>query len=170
MKWTHFPLHPETPPEGRSLADLFRGRGVDIPQMLARMKQVAAEEGLSFGDREYTYNSRLAQELGAWAETQGKGDAFHHTAFHTYFAEGKNIAQESVLLEMAESAGLSTKDARNVLDTRSFKAAVDQDWTRSREMGITAVPTFLSGFQRLTGAQPYEALEKLMAMNRIPRR
>ncbi len=170
MKWTHFPLHPETPPEGRSLADLFRGRGVNIPRMLARMKQVAAEEGLPFEDREYTYNSRMAQELGTWAETQGKGDAFHHTAFHTYFADGKNIAQESVLLEMAETAGLSKEAARDVLNTRSFAAAVDRDWTRSREMGVTAVPTFLTGFQRLTGAQPYDALEKLMAMNRIPRR
>ena len=26
IEWVHFPLHPETPPEGRSLAALFGGR------------------------------------------------------------------------------------------------------------------------------------------------
>ncbi|MED6310622.1 MAG: DsbA family protein, partial [Pseudomonadota bacterium] len=26
MKWVHFPLHPETPQEGRALTDLFSGR------------------------------------------------------------------------------------------------------------------------------------------------
>jgi hypothetical protein len=28
MKWIHFPLHPDTPQEGRSLADLFAGEAV----------------------------------------------------------------------------------------------------------------------------------------------
>ena len=30
VQWVHFPLHPDTPAEGRSLEDLFRGRNYDI--------------------------------------------------------------------------------------------------------------------------------------------
>ena len=33
VEWVHFPLHPETPAEGRSLADLFAGRNVDRAAM-----------------------------------------------------------------------------------------------------------------------------------------
>ena len=59
--------------EGRSLEDLFRGQPVDIPEILARLKSVARAEGLPFGNREMTYNSRPAQELGKWAESRGEG-------------------------------------------------------------------------------------------------
>jgi hypothetical protein len=59
-------LHPETPEEGLLLEDLFAGRAIDIPQMIRRMKAVALEEGLPFGDRKKTFNSRRAQELAKW--------------------------------------------------------------------------------------------------------
>ncbi len=130
--------------------------------MLARLKQVAEDEGLPFGDRIYTYNSRKAQELGKWAETQGKGDAFHPAAFHVYFAEGKNIAKIPVLLDLAESAGLDRNEALKVLENRTFANAVDADWDLSRKLNIRAVPTFVCGNQNISGAQPYDILEKLI--------
>ena len=73
LRWSVFPLHPETPTEGRELADLFAGREAMIRDMQARLLQVAAAEGLPLVKRSRTYNSRLAQELGKWAEEQGRG-------------------------------------------------------------------------------------------------
>jgi predicted DsbA family dithiol-disulfide isomerase len=67
VKWVHFPLHPDTPAEGRSLDDLFAGRQVDRKAMHAQMKARMDAEGLPYGERTMTYNSRLAQELGKWA-------------------------------------------------------------------------------------------------------
>ena len=64
IEWVHFPLHPDTPAEGRSLADLFAGRNVDRKAMHAQMKARMDAEGLPYGERTMTYNSRLAQELG----------------------------------------------------------------------------------------------------------
>jgi predicted DsbA family dithiol-disulfide isomerase len=165
-----FPLHPETPQEGRSLEDLFAGRPVDIPAMLDKLRKVASDLDLPFGDRTMTYNSRSAQELGKWAEAQGKGDAFHHAAFHTYFAEGKNIAEMGVLADLAETAGLSGGEARRVLEEGRYSAAVDADWNRSRQLGITAVPTFLFDGRRLVGAQPYDALARLLEEHHVTRR
>lgn len=162
MSWCAFPLHPETPPEGRSLEDLFAGRNVDIPGVLAHLKQVAAAEGLPFGDRAMTYNSRSAQELGKWAEQEGRGEAFHGAVFRAYFAEGRNIAEEGVLLDVAASVSLDRDEARRVIHDGVFKAAVDADWRRSAERGVTAVPTFFMGSRRLVGAQSYQALEKFV--------
>jgi predicted DsbA family dithiol-disulfide isomerase len=156
--------------EGRSLEDLFAGRPVNIPEMLERMRQVARAEGLAFGDRRMTYNSRLAQELGKWAEFSGRGEPFHHAAFVAYFAEGKNIALPEVLVETALAAGLPAEEAREVIDGRRFQAAVDRDWERSRRLGVTAVPTFMIDGQRLVGAQPYEAMERLVAEAGAPKK
>jgi predicted DsbA family dithiol-disulfide isomerase len=162
VNWVAFPLHPETPEEGRSLEDLFFGRGLDIPQMIAHLKRTADSLGLPFGTRTMTYNSRRAQELGKWAETQGYGEAFHKSVFQAYFAQGRNIAQPQVLKDLAALVGLDSGQAEQVLSEGRFAEAVDQDWEKSRLAGITAVPTFVCDGRSLVGAQPYEALRDLV--------
>jgi predicted DsbA family dithiol-disulfide isomerase len=162
VEWVHFPLHPETPAEGLALADLFAGRGLDIKTMHAQMKARMDAEGLPYGERTHTYNSRLSQELGKWADTQPGGEAFHDAMFRAYFVEGRDISQPAVLLEIAQSVGLPVDAAREVLEKRTFKAAVDADWKLSRQYGVTGVPTFVVGRRGVVGAQPYEALEQLV--------
>ena len=153
-----------------TLEALFAGRSIDIDKVMDRLQQVAAEEGLPLGERKYTYNSRLAQELSKWAEYEGKGSEFHHTIFNSYFARGQNIGQEDILVEAAESVGLSGKGAREVLEKRSFKEAVDMDWIMARSMGITAVPTFVIDKKGIVGAQSYEVLEQFLQDNGVPKR
>jgi predicted DsbA family dithiol-disulfide isomerase len=163
VEWIHFPLHPETPPEGRALADLFRGRSPEQRQaMHAQMKTRMAAEGLPYGDRTMTYNSRLAQELGKWADTQPDGDVLHDAFFRAYFVDARDISNADVLLQIVKEAGLSVEGAREVLEKRTFKEAVDEDWKLSREYGITGVPTFVAGRHGVVGAQPYEVLEQLV--------
>jgi predicted DsbA family dithiol-disulfide isomerase len=160
MKWCAFPLHPETPAEGMTLEALFKGRMVDISGMMARLRDAAKAEKLPFGDRKMTYNSRLAQELGKWAEAQGKIEAYNKAVFQAYFAHGRNIGSRNVLVEVAGSVDLDPNEARRVLEERPYKKAVDADWDRSRQMGIKAVPTFVVDDRMLVGAQPYAALEE----------
>jgi predicted DsbA family dithiol-disulfide isomerase len=162
VQWVHFPLHPDTPQEGRSLEDLFRGRGYDIAKMQAQMRARMAAEGLAYGERKMTYNSRLAQELGKWADSQPGGEAIHDALFRAYFVEGRNISDPEVLVEIAKDVGLDPAQAREVLEKRTHKAAVDADWDKARRYGITGVPTFVAGRQGVVGAQPYETLEQLV--------
>ena len=162
VKYTHFPLHPDTPEEGLTLEQLFAGRDIDIPAAKTRMARLMADESLDYGDRTMTYNSRLAQELAKWAETQPGGDAIHDALFRAYFVDGLNIAVGDTLVGVAEQVGLAKGEAREVLDSRRFKDAVDADWQRSRELGVTGVPTFVAGNQVVVGAQTYEVLETLV--------
>jgi predicted DsbA family dithiol-disulfide isomerase len=162
VEWVHFPLHPDTPPEGRSLADLFARRNVDRKAMHNEMKARMDAEGLPYGERTMTYNSRLAQELGKWADTQPGGEAIHDALFRAYFVEARDISQPAVLLDIARQVGLSVDGAREVLEKRTFKDAVDADWALARQYGITGVPTFVAGRYGVVGAQAYEALEQLV--------
>ena len=163
VEWVHFPLHPETPMEGRALAALFGGRSPEQRKaMHAQMKARMDAEGLPYGERTMTYNSRLAQELGKWADTQPGGEALHDAFFRAYFVDARDISNPTVLLEIIGEVGLSVDGAREVLEKRTFKDAVDADWTLSRQYGITGVPTFVVGRQGVVGAQPYEALEQLV--------
>jgi predicted DsbA family dithiol-disulfide isomerase len=162
VKWVHFPLHPDTPQAGRSLEDLFAGRGYDVPKMQAQMRARMQAEGLPYGNRSMTYNSRLAQELGAWADSQPGGEAIHDALFRAYFVDARNIGDPDVLVEIAASVGLPAAQAREVLDKRTHKAAIDADWEKSHRYGVTGVPTFVIGSNGVVGAQPYEALEELV--------
>ena len=134
---------------------------------MADLKATATKLGLPFGSRLSTYNSRRAQELGKWAEAENRGDAFHRLAFEAYFVKGYNIAKMEVLKNLAVSAGLDASMAETVLTEGRYGPAVDADWQRSRAMGITAVPTFQMGTQRLVGAQRYAVLEKMMRNHQL---
>ena len=162
IKNVHFPLHHDTPMEGKSLEELFAGRDYDPEAMYARMKGLMDEEGLPYAQRTHTYNSRLAQELGKWADTQPGGDAIHMKLYQAYFVDQKNIADIDLLVSIAESVGLDGTAARDVLENRTFKDAVDADWAKSQGYGVTGVPTYVADGQGVVGAQPYDVLVQFM--------
>jgi predicted DsbA family dithiol-disulfide isomerase len=162
VRWLAFPLHPEIPQEGVTLEEMFVGRNIDVAGIRQRLQQVADSLSLPLAAQTMAYNTRLALELAKWAESQGKGTEFHHAAFHAYFGEGRNTGNVDELAELAGASGLSAKEARSVIQSRSFKDAVDADWERSRALGVHAVPAFMAGGRSLAGFHPYEALEQLV--------
>ena len=162
MHWTYFPLHPDTPNSGLSLEDLFQVQGTSIEAMKQHMSALMTKENLAYGNRSHTYNSRLAQELAKWSESYPEGESLILKLFEAYFVEGQNLAEPEILLEVAEAAGLDRDAAEKIIRKRSFRNAVDADWKRSHEFGVTGVPTFVSGNQVLVGVQTYGTLEQLI--------
>ena len=160
IRWNPFPLHPETPQEGRSLAELFTGRNIE--PMKRQMRKLMAEAGLEYGERTHTYNSRLAQELAKWADTQERGQAIHDALYRAYFADNINLSDIGALVEIASDLNLDGNLARQILKQRSFREAVDADWERARQLGITGVPTFFQNDLAVVGCQPYETLERFV--------
>jgi len=155
-------LHPETPVEGRSLADLFAGKNLDVEAIHLNMKTLMDVEGLPYERRTHTYNSRLAQEVAKWSETQVGGDAFHAALYKAYFVDGLNLSDPDVLLDLAGLVGLDCGVVQVVIDERTFSNAVDADWMLSREYGVTGVPTFVADGRGVVGAQEYSVLERLV--------
>ena len=163
ISYRHFPLHPDTPEGGLTLDELFAGRNIDIPAARTRMLRLMAEEGLPYGTRTMTYNSRLAQELGKWAETRPEGEEIHDALFQAYFVDNVNLAMIENLIKIAKRVGLPAVEAERVLVERQYRNAVDADWQRSRALGITGVPTFIMGDRGVVGAQTYEQLEAFVS-------
>ena len=158
VKLIHFPLHPDTPQEGRALMDLFSCGPEEIQIKNMRMHGIMEADGLPFKDRSHTYNSRLAQEVGSYADTQPGGEKIHDKFYEAYFVDRRNIGDADVILDVVKSVGLDETAAKAVIDDRSYKDAVDADWAKSHSYGVTGVPTFVSEGQGVVGAQPYEAL------------
>jgi predicted DsbA family dithiol-disulfide isomerase len=164
VEWLYFPLHPDTPADGLLLTELFAGRAMNIDAVHARLKLLMDSEGLPFNARTHTYNSRLAQELAK------AFDILRDPLYRAYFERAQNIGNTDVLINVAQAAGISAHDAREVLVERTFRDAVDADWEKARRYGITGVPTFVAGNQKLSGAQPYEILERFLDAAGVERR
>ena len=130
--------------------------------MHTRMKGLMDAEGLPYNRRTHTYNSRLAQELAKWADSQPGFESIHGALYRAYFVDGRNIGDPEVLVDIAQSVGLPAAAARDVLSNRSFKEAVDADWEQARGYGITGVPSFVAGKYKVVGAQPYDVLADLV--------
>jgi len=155
----HFPLHIEIPPEGNRVV---ASDDAAAKARAARMRDLAAAEKLPWKTRTMSYNSRLAQELGAWAATKGRGLEFHGGVFRAYFAEGKNISDAGVLADIAGGVGLDRDEAKRVLAERSFRSQVDADWAKCFAADVDMVPNFAAGDKKLAGMQSYADLEALV--------
>ncbi len=139
--------------------------------MISRLKLYMDAEGLPFNaGRNMTFNSRLAQEIAKWGETKTDTEALHLALYQAYFVDGLNIGQAGVLLDVIEKVGLSRTDARDVIEQRTMRLAVDEDWRYARNIGVTSVPTFAVGLRGVVGAQPYETLASLVEQNGATKR
>lgn len=127
------------------------------------MKTLMDEANLPYEKRQMTYNSRLAQELGKWADTQPEGAAMHDELFHAFFVEQLNIGDSSTLIGIAEKVGLDPRQAEVVLQDRTFEQAVNEDWKLAAYQGITGVPTFFSHDLFVVGCQPLEVLGRFVS-------
>ena len=121
------------------------------------------EEGLPFNaGRGMIYNSRLAQELAKWGESTPRSEQLNKALYQVYFVDGLNIGDVPVLLRIVEQVGLDVAQAREVLEQRTMKTAVDADWQHALNIGVNSVPTFAVGLTGIAGARPYEQLAQLL--------
>jgi len=160
VTWSPSPLHPGTPDEGMLLTDLLHGMDLDAAHK--RINTLLDELGLEHGERDRTYNTRLAQELLLWSRTQHDGDELVPQLYRAYFLHNRNLAQEDVLLEAVKEAGLDVDAARTVLHERSFSDALDAEWNRARSYQISGVPAFICGNYQITGFHPPAELARFL--------
>jgi predicted DsbA family dithiol-disulfide isomerase len=131
--------------------------------MVGRLKSLMDQEGLPFdGGRYMTFNSRLAQELAKWGESKAQSEQLNMALYQAYFVDGLNIGELDVLMGVVQKIGLPPEEAREVLEGRLMRTAVDEDWRYARGVGVTSVPTFAVGMTGVVGAQPYEQLARLL--------
>ena len=127
------------------------------------------EENLEYNDREYTYNSRLAQELGYWAQFKYTNDAIHDELYKSYFIDKKNVREIDTLLNIASRAKLPQQEAKEILEKRTYKDVIDKHWEYAYKIGVTGVPTYILGTSYLIGAQQEKKFHELFEKENIER-
>jgi predicted DsbA family dithiol-disulfide isomerase len=119
-----------------------------------------------FSHRRYAIRMLALPPAGGRAGMQQ--DAMVEAFFKAYFLEGKDLTEASVLMDIAESAGMDRAVAEAHLQNSELHSQTIDSDKAAREMGITGVPFFIFNRQvGLSGAHEAETLLQGMeeAMN-----
>src|SRR5690242_21014771 len=104
--------------------------------------------------------SRLAFEGLEFAKDHGAADEYHSGVMRAFFQHSENIGDPEVLARIASAAGLGADAFRIALEQRTYADRVSRLLRHTNEeVGVTGVPLFVIGNQRLMGLQSKAALE-----------
>nr|WP_315463970.1 DsbA family oxidoreductase [uncultured Rhodoferax sp.] len=169
MHFQPFELNPQMPPEGEDIGEhLVRKYGATEEQSAAARENIRARgEAMGFtfnmDKRSRIYNTFDAHRLLHWAEDTGLQTALKKALFKAYFTDGKDPSQHAVLVEAAESVGLSGEEARAVLAGNEFADAVRAQEQVYLNAGIHSVPAVVINDRHLiSGGQPPEVFEQAL--------
>ncbi|ELZ82358.1 thioredoxin [Haloferax elongans ATCC BAA-1513] len=88
--------------------------------------------------------------------------AFDESVFEALWQDGKDIGDEALLVDLAESVGVDGGEVESALDDETLRAEVREKFTEAQRHGVTGVPTFAYDGYAARGAVPPEQLERLV--------
>ncbi|MEJ2459985.1 MAG: DsbA family protein [Novosphingobium sp.] len=119
--------------------------------------------GVRFGPQTVLSNSREALEAGEFAKQHDRHDAYHEGVFRAFFTDCKDVGNRTVLLKVAESAGLNTGDLNAILNEKRYLPRLEETTRAARSMGIGSVPAFvIEGYGTVTGDQPFDTFRGIL--------
>jgi len=109
-------------------------------------------------------NSKRALMLGELARDRGRLDVLHPRLFDAYWARGRDIGDERVLIEEGVAAGLDESEITDVLNEGRYRERIEAGTAAALELGAVGVPAWLIDRELLVpGAQPHEVFERVLA-------
>lgn len=161
INWRPYRLNPDYPPEGvdqkAALAAKLGGeeRVASAHKMLT---DLGREVGIAFNFDAIKIgpNTLDAHRLIHWAVTEDreKQNRIVDALFKANFEEGRNVGDHSVLLDIAEKAGLDRTVIAALLASDADGDLIVAEIEAAQKMGVTGVPFFIFDQQyAVSGAQ-----------------
>ncbi len=158
--WKSYQLSPDMVTDSSKNINqyLSEHKGISIQEterMNAYVTNMAAKEGLTYNfDKTVVANSFKAHQFAHFAKEYGKQDEAEEKLFQAYFTEGKNMDDDTVLIQMAAELGLNTTALKAALENGTYADEVLADIKEAEDIGVRGVPFFV--FDRkyaVSGAQ-----------------
>ncbi|HET7319485.1 MAG TPA: DsbA family protein [Nitrospirota bacterium] len=161
VEWTGVEIHPETPPEGRPLTELYRA--ADIERMMKHIREMGTAFGIGFADRPFLSNSRPALQAAEFARERGPFGQFHSALFSAYFSQGLDIGDLEILAQIARDSNLDADAMLDAVRSGTYLPRLHHAQQEAARLGVTGVPTFFIGAGKsVVGAQPLDVFRKVL--------
>lgn len=171
IRWRPFELNPDMPDEGEEqsehIARKYRRTAEQTQAVRSQMRSVAEQAGVSLdysgegkAPAAMMWNTFDAHKVLAWAlHTQGveAQNRLKLALFTAHFNQRRNIGRRSVLLDIAEEAGLDRAAADAAIDDEQIARHVRAEQAQAFDLNITGVPAMIiEGKMLIPGAQTPE--------------
>ena len=163
VRWRPFQLDPSLPADGLDRATYMASKfGPErMAEIHAHLEQIGAELGIAFAFDKISRspNTLNAHRLIRWADEAGVQDAIVSSLFQSYFEEGLDIGDSSILAFIAGKAGMDSDLVAARLETDMDVESIRSEIAEAGRIGVSGVPFFILA-QKLavSGAQPSEVL------------
>jgi len=108
-------------------------------------------------------NSRRALMVAELARERGEFGALHPRLFDAYWARGRDIGDERVLVEEGAAVGLEEGDVLDALRDGRYKERIEQFTEAALQLGAGGVPAWLVDERLLVpGAQPHDVFKRVL--------
>jgi predicted DsbA family dithiol-disulfide isomerase len=108
-------------------------------------------------------NSRRALVLAEFARERGAFGALHPRLFAAYWAQGRDIGDERVLVEEGSAVGLQESEVIDALSSEAYLERIDSQTRAAIELGAGGVPAWVIDQRLLVpGAQPHEVFTRVL--------
>ncbi len=160
VEWKSFQLNPDikTDPNVNTTEWLSRHLGINAQQASMMNQQVterAQLDGLTYNmDKTVLANTFNAHRFIHFAKKYGKQDEAEEVLFRSYFTDGENIDDFSLLITLGKEIGLNELLLKQALENNLFSDEVKFDINEANHLGVRGVPFFV--FNRkyaISGAQ-----------------
>jgi predicted DsbA family dithiol-disulfide isomerase len=145
------------------LAQKYKVDKDQVAAMQANVCSIADGEGLCYDLSEtLSGNTADAHRLILWAEEIGKGDELLEVIYSAYFEKKQSIFTHDALISLASSIGISSDDAKVLLQSDRFADQVNEDQDLARQLGANGVPFYVIDMKfGISGAQPQEHFDSI---------
>jgi 2-hydroxychromene-2-carboxylate isomerase len=125
----------------------LRGHGswAHTPERTARIAEIderAARHGLPplIWPEGWPNNTLKAMRAATWAQRLAAGPHFLRGAFRAAFADGRDLSNLDVLVELAASVGLPARELPHAIEDPAVKAELKDATARAWDAGVVGVP------------------------------
>ncbi len=169
IHWHPFELNPNMPAEGQDMREHLIEKYRTTPaqsdanraQMTARGDELGFE--FNFADGFRMHNTFNTHQLLHWANGEDRKNDLKQALFTAHFTNGRDLSDDSVLVDIAAEIGLDRDKAVAVLEDQRFAADVRQEQQFWAQQGITGVPAIVFDRQHLvTGAQGVDNYKQML--------
>ena len=170
--WRAYQLYPTIPTEGMDRTEFarLRYRGADQSAARRQIELEAERIGIDMGFARINRmpNTFQGHRLLHHARTHEVQHELSDRLFADYFERGKDVGDESVLLDAAESVGMDRSDTAAYLASEEGVDAVRREIERASAIGVTGVPCFVfAGAYALPGAQEPEVIAQVIERAKV---
>jgi len=167
VRWRAFQLNPGMPPEGMPRGEYLAlkfGGAERANHIYDAIRRAGAAVGIPFAFEKITRtpNTVQAHRLIRHAALSGHDSALVEGLFGGYFVEGRDLSDDTVLLDIAGECGMDVEDAQRHLAGRDGAQEVGAEHDFAVSINITGVPCFIvEGRYAVVGAQEPDAFGPL---------